>query len=352
MLNDRIEHRWLEAFREVFRLCKVADGEQVVILAESQSRALNVELAELALQSLGACVARITVPTPAQSAPVPVRSTGASQALNGQHAALAAIKAATLVVDCTVEGLLHAPQLPEILGAGARVMMVSNEHPDALERLVPREEDAVSARAAIKRCRAGERMLVTSQAGTDLTVDLSDARTGGVWGWADRPGMVSHWPGGIVVNFPRAGSVNGRLVMDVGDINLTFKRYLTSAVELIVENDFVTAINGTGTDADLMRRYLAAWGDREAYGVSHVGWGLNRRARYEALTMYDQRDLNGTELRAFAGNFLYSTGANEVAGRFTEGHFDLPLRGCTVKVDDVVVVEAGDLVEEPSGVAA
>ena len=27
--------------------------------------------------------------------------------------------------------------------------------------------------------------------------------------------------------------------------------------------------------------------------------------------MYDQRDTNGTELRAVAGNFLFSTGAND-----------------------------------------
>ncbi len=276
---------------------------------------------------------------------MPVRSTGASQALNGQSAALAALKASTLVVDLTVEGLLHAPQLPDILGAGARMLMVSNEHPDALERLVPRAEDEAVARAAIKACRAASSMHVSSKAGTDLTINLTDARTGGVWGWADKPGMLSHWPGGIVVNFPKPGSVNGRLVMDAGDINLTFKRYLVSPVELIIENDFVTAINGSGTDAELMRRYLAAWGDREAYGVSHVGWGLNERARYEALAMYDQRDTNGTELRAFGGNFLYSTGANEVAGRFTEGHFDLPVRNCTVTLDGRAVVEAGQLVK-------
>ncbi len=60
--------------------------------------------------------------------------------------------------------------------------------------------------------------------------------------------------------------------------------------------------------------------------------------------MYDQRDLNGTELRAFAGNFLYSTGANEVAGRFSEGHFDLPLRNCTIALDGEVVVSEGALV--------
>lgn len=29
---------------------------------------------------------------------------------------------------------------------------------------------------------------------------------------------------------------------------------------------------------------------------------------------------------AFAGNFLFSTGANEFARRFTDGHFDLPVR--------------------------
>ena len=50
------------------------------------------------------------------------------------------------------------------------------------------------------------------------------------------------------------------------------------------------------------------------------------------------------ELRAFAGNFLYSTGANEVAKRFTQGHFDLPMRNCTVQLDGVTVVDAGKVV--------
>ena len=73
---------------------------------------------------------------------------------------------------------------------------------------------------------------------------------------------------------------------------------------------------------------------------------LPAKARWDAMTFYDKRDCNGTELRAFAGNFLYSTGANEVAGRHTLGHFDLPMRGCTVRLDDTVVVQAGELVRE------
>jgi 2,5-dihydroxypyridine 5,6-dioxygenase len=61
------------------------------------------------------------------------------------------------------------------------------------------------------------------------------------------------------------------------------------------------------------------------------------------MALLDKRDFNGTELRAFAGNFLYSTGANEQAGRYTLGHFDLPMRHCTVQLDGEVVVREGQL---------
>jgi 2,5-dihydroxypyridine 5,6-dioxygenase len=343
MLQDRIEPQWLDAFESVFRLCKPAAGEPVCVLAESQSRPLNVELAQLALHRLGCRPFLLQLPSPAQSAPVPVRSTGASRALQGHPGAMAALAASPFIVDLTLEGLMHAPELPAILKAGSRVLVVSNEHPEALERLVPRPEDEAPVKAAVKRVRGAQRMTVRSKAGTDLRIAMAGATTVGVWGWTDRPGTLAHWPGGVLVSFPAAGTVNGRLVLDAGDVNLTFKRYLESPVALTIAEDHITAIEGTGTDAELMRRYLAAWGDPAAYAVSHVGWGMNPRARYEALAMYDRRDTNGTELRAYAGNFLFSTGANEFAGRFTEGHFDIPVRNCTIALDDVMVVDAGRL---------
>ncbi len=339
-----LEAPWLAAFEAVLRRCGVAPGLPLCLLAESRSRPVNLALAELAALRLGARPFRCVVPTPAQVAPVPVRSTGASRAVGGHPGVLAALKAAPLVLDLTLEGLLHAPELKEILAAGTRVMMISNEHPDALERLVPREEDEARVKAAVKRARAAREMRVTSAAGTDLTVRMEGAATAGVWGWTDRPGTVAHWPGGVVVSFPRAGGVRGTLVLDAGDANLTFKRYLERPVRLTLEEDHVTRIEGEGADAAMMRRYLEAWGDPAAYAVSHVGWGLNERARYEALAFYDREDTNGTELRCFAGNFLFSTGANEFAGRYTEGHFDIPVRGCTIALDGEPVVVEGRVV--------
>ena len=343
MLIERIEPKWIDAFAATFELCGVQPGDECIVLSESQSRRVNVELSELALARLGARVFHITVPTPAQTAPVPVRSTGASDAIGGRRAVIDALKQAVLVADCTVEGMLHSPELPEILGGGARVLMVSNEHPEMLERLVPDPALEAKVKAGTKMLRNASTMRVTSAAGTDLTIDVANAPAGSSWGYTSRPGTIAHWPGGLCLCFPPAGSVNGTLVMAPGDVNLTFKRYLESAIHMTIEDDYITDLHGDGMDAQLMESYMSAWGDREAYAVSHVGWGMNPAARWDSLAMYDKAQLNGTELRAFAGNFLYSTGANEVAGRHTLGHFDLPMRGCTVELDGTAVVVDGVL---------
>ncbi len=343
MFADRIEAKWIDAFCEIFEKCAVRPGDTAAILSETQSRALNVQIAELALLRLGALPFHVVVPTPRNPHPVPVRSTGASEAIGGIKPVVTALAQADFVVDCTLEGLMHAKETAEILKAGARILVISNEHPEALERM--RADPALEARvrAAAKMLRGSKRMTVKSAAGTDLMVDMQGAATVGVWGWTDRAGTLAHWPGGIVVSFPKAGSVDGTLVLDRGDVNLTFKRYLQDRIVLTLARDYVTRIEGEGPDAAMMRSYLEAWGDREAYAVSHVGFGMNPNARYEALAMYDQRDTNGTEIRAVAGNFLFSTGANEFAGRHTAGHFDIPVMRTTITVDDTVVVRDGVL---------
>ena len=270
---------------------------------------------------------------------MPIRSTGATDVIQQSKSVIQALSNAGFVVDRTVEGMLHAAELPQILKGGARVLMVSNEHPEALERLEPDEALEAKVKIGIKRLRGASEMRVTSEAGTDLTISLAGAVAGGGWGmWLRRIGKpLARRPVSV---FPAAGSVNGRLVLDRGDVNLTFKRYVDAPIGLSIEQDFVTDIEGSGVDADLMRSYFAAWGDRD---TSHVGWGMNTAARWDAMSMYDKNDFNGTELRAFGGNFLYSTGANEIAGRHTLGHFDLPLRGCDVSLDDDPVVKQGQL---------
>lgn len=340
------EWRYIEAFAAHLTRCRLASGETVVVLSESQSRDVLVETARLAAQSLGGRVIEVRLPTPSSEHPVPIRSTGASQAIAGHPGALAAMQHADLVIDCTVEGLLHAPELGQILGSGARVLMISNEHPDVFDRLVWDDDLARRVELGHRRLAAASEMRVTSAAGTDLTVTLAGSFTAGSSGLTNGPGSIAHWPGGLVLAFPAAGTVDGTVVLAPGDVNLTFNRYIETPVRLTITDDRIVEIGGDGVDAQLFRSYLSAFDDDDAYATSHVGWGMNPSARWDALALYDSSDVWGTELRAFAGNFLYSCGANETAGRFTAGHFDLPMRNCTVSLDGTPVVVAGTLVAE------
>ena len=341
-----VEWRYLRAFTAHFERCGLHEGEVVAVLSETQSRPTLVETARLAAQSLGGRVFDVVVPTPASRHPVPIRSTGASVAIEGNPAVIAALAAADLVIDCTVEGLLHARELGAILGGRARVLMISNEHPDTFDRLT--WDPDLPRRVALGHARldAGSELRVTSAAGTDLRVALAGAFTAGSTGLTNGPGTIAHWPGGLVLAFPAAHTVEGRVVLAVGDLNLTFNRHVRSPITLTIDDDHIVDIAGDGLDAELFRSYLAAFGDRESYATSHVGWGMNEAARWDHVELYDKRETWGTEARAFAGNFLYSTGANETAGRFTAGHFDLPMRHCTVAIDGEPVVVSGELVSD------
>ena len=351
MLSNAIESHWLEAFEAMLVLCAVKPRDTVCILSESQSRPVLLQLSQLAAARLRAQVFHIQIPTQPSKHPMPIRSTGASTAIAQIGPVVQTLASSTLVIDCTVEGLLHAAELPTILKGGARVLMVSNEHPEALCRLLPSSSDEAPVREAMKLLRATKKMIVTSDAGTALEILLQSGSqvspVGGVWGWASKPGQIAHWPGGLCLAFPRAGSVNGRLVLDAGDINLTFKEYLRDAVTLQIRDDYIHTIEG-GFEAERLRGTWATWeqieGAKHCYATSHVGWGLNRKARWDALSYYDKSDTNGTEQRAFAGNLLYSTGANETANRYTTGHFDFPIRGCTIELDGVAVVKQGQLI--------
>ena len=143
--------------------------------------------------------------------------------------------------------------------------------------------------------------------------------------------------------WPNEGGARGKIVIDVGDILLPQKLYVRSAIELTVENGYATRIDG-GVDAELLREYVASFKDPEAYAISHIGWGLQPRAHWTTLGLYDREATIGMDARAYEGNFLFSLGPNNEAG----GSRTLPhrhLRGCTVRLDGEDVVRQGRVLD-------
>lgn len=190
MLQESLEPAWVDAFETVLTRCAAARGDVVAVLSETQSRPVIPALARFAAQRMGCNVFSIELPTRFEGGP-PVRSTGASTAIGGLQQVVAALASSTIVVDCTVEGLMHAPELPAILLGGARVLYVSNEHPEALVRLLPADDLEPLVKDHVKRLRASRRMHVTSAAGTDLLISMENAACGGNWGYTVRPGRKS-----------------------------------------------------------------------------------------------------------------------------------------------------------------
>ena len=142
------------------------------------------------------------------------------------------------------------------------------------------------------------------------------------------------------------------VVIDRGDIVFPFKDYVQTPIHLRIEGGYIREIEGD-LDADFLREYMRQFNDPEAYAVSHLGWGLQPRARWSQLRLV-QGQTNGNDGRSFYGNFMFSTGPNTDAGgkRDTLCHLDIPMRRCSVSLDGRPMVIKGDVVAEGQRVSS
>ena len=332
-------------WREVLELCALRQDEGAIVLTGESSHPLNVDAAMRAAVSLGARPFRVELP------PVPPWQRGAEDRtvaagrtpLAGNPWALGALKQAGLIIDLL--GLLHSPEQVELLAGGTRMLMVV-EPPEVLAKMVPTREDKRRVLAANAALTAARSMRVTSRAGTDLRLDIGQFPTLPEYGYADVAGHWDHWPSGFLSTWPNEGSASGQVVIDVGDMLFPFKRYVeTAPITLRIEAGFITDIAG-GFEADYLKRHLASYDDPGAYAVSHVGWGLQPRARWTGLGMRDKAQSLGMDARAYYGNFLFSTGPNAEAGGGNDSacHVDIPMARCSLWLDGEPMLIDGDVV--------
>ena len=338
------DYEMVKAWQQVLTLSRLQAGQTVTVLTSAATHPQTLATALIATQAMGAVVNRLDLP-PVNGERALSRDALAylgTTPLTGNKAAIAALKESDLVLDLMT--LLFSPEQHEILASGTKILLAV-EPPEVLARLVPTEADRARGGAAA-RIGAAREMSVVSEAGTDLRCPLGEFPAISEYGFVDEPGRWDHWPSGFVLTWPNEGGARGKIVIDVGDILLPQKLYVRSAIELTVENGYATRIDG-GVDAELLREYVASFKDPEAYAISHIGWGLQPRAHWTTLGLYDREATIGMDARAYEGNFLFSLGPNNEAGgsRCTTCHIDIPLRGCTVRLDGEDVVRQGRVLD-------
>jgi 2,5-dihydroxypyridine 5,6-dioxygenase len=330
-----------ELFVLQYQLCKVREGEIVGIISEFGKKEAYVAAAVAAARQVGASPLVLTASSLSNPTLPPYKASNPEV-----PALLAGAGECDLIIDVTVGGLIHSDVRTRITGAGKRMLFVA-EPADVLQRLMGNTQVRSRVEAAADALRVGERMRVTSAAGTDFEVDISgpELPITRQWGYVDEPGRWDHWPSGFVACFPNDKTAQGRIVLNTGDVLLPWCRYVQEPVSLTIRDGYITAIEGEGVDAFVLRDYFARWNDPEVYALSHMGWGVHPAASWSALAAYDPHTLYGQELRSTEGNFMWSTGSNRFAKRETPAHLDVPMAGCTVRIDGRVLVDGGKLVQ-------
>jgi 2,5-dihydroxypyridine 5,6-dioxygenase len=254
--------------------------------------------------------------------------------------AVDALKQTDMLVDLTF--LLFSKEQFAIQDAGTRILTVVEPAP-LLARLMPTQELRERVEVGAELLRKAASMRITSPGGTDVTYRLGVYPTMSEYGYTDEPGRWDHWPAAFVFTGGADDGVDGTIVLSPGDVLLPFNTYVQAPVTITIEKGFVTDIRG-GLDAELLTSYIRSFDDPRGYGMSHVGWGLDERAQWHGLTQFPGG--MGMELRSFYGNVMFSIGPNNELGgpNDTPCHFDIPMRNCSLFLDDEPIVLDGDVV--------
>lgn len=299
-----------------------------------------------AAQQLGANAFQLNVPK--GGGPSDIALVGRT-ALAGNRPAIDALKSADIVIDLIF--LLFAPEQFEIMRAGVRILTVI-EDIEVMRRRFPTQDLRARVECGEKLLASAKVLRITSAAGTDVTYRLGKYPVVTEYGFTDQPGRWDCWPSGFLFTGAYDDGVDGTVVIDVGDILFPFRRYVELPIRLTIAKGFITSITGRGMDAALLRNYMESFHDPRAFAVSHIGWGLDDKANWHHFAVSNPS--LGTDVLAFYGNVLFSTGPNGELGGTNDTlcHFDIPLRNCTLTLDGETVVKDGQVVRSGMTVRA
>lgn len=316
-------------FTRHLEMCRVTDRETVLGFTDTQSNPAYGAALMAAARLLGAEYLQMTV--------------AADDEWMKSRVIVDAWKGCDLMAAMISTPWLYSRAHNDALDAGTRTLMIE-EPEDILARLFPTE-------VIRRRCEAGEGILkgalelrIASEAGTDLTLSMEGRPPVIQWGVSDQPGRWDHWPSGLVAVAPLETSAEGVLVIDRGDALLNPGCYVRSPITCRLREGRIVSIEG-GADANLMSGWFERARDDRAYAVSHIGWGCDDRADWNALGLRAWEGGGAMDVESYHGGMLIAFGSNcdrGLAGRNTvDFHFDIPTRNHDFFVDGRQVIDRG-----------
>ena len=307
------------AGRIVEKAAGVRAGEKVLVVTDTAKLKIAEALGAAALARGAEVISSVMVPTN----------------LHGNEVSsmvVAAMGAADVCLAPTTHSFTHTKGFKAALESGTRILLLRGITEDIMLHGAA-TADYEEVRDLTVRLRdllgGASKVHVSSEAGTDLRMDLTKRPAFGLYGMALEPGTFAAMPDGEAAISPVEGSASGRITFDHAMDGLGF---LDRPIEIKVTGGRALEIQG-GRSADDLRRIVEEGGDG-ADNIAEFAIGTNPKARLVG-NMAEDKKLLGSVHVALGDNF--TLGGTVVSPIHLDGVILRP----TVEVDGKTVIEGG-----------
>ena len=248
----------------------------------------------------------------------------------------AAMKEADIVLIPVSYSVTHTYAVREAAENGARLLVMTDFTEDMLIHGGIEgnfKEIKPVCKAVADAFANGDKVHLTTPAGTDLWMDISGRRGNALYCVVE-PGEFSTIPTVEANVSPIEGSANGVIVADASIPYLGIG-VLDEPVVVEVKDGFITKITG-GRQAEVLKKDLASHNDPNSYNIAELGVGLNPACIMCGIMLEDE---------GVIGTAHIGIGTNITLGGNTKAscHYDLLMWMPRIEVDGKVIVD-GDKV--------
>jgi leucyl aminopeptidase (aminopeptidase T) len=248
-----------------------------------------------------------------------------------------AVQASKLIlVFCS--GIGRDPAMMDARAKGTRTLSTNVK---GIEEYVIRAVLDIDVKAMIRNSELVKKLWeeaeegrVTTSQGTDVSFELKPRIASVGDGALSKDGEDDFFPGAQVNIAVVEKTFNGTIVVDASD---GLQGLIHNPYTLRVEKGVITAVEG-GSEAEVVRSWLASCNDEKVYQHSHMSIGMNPQAGISGNLIEDERKLGALD---FGWGFQYPALGGTTG--YSPYHWDIMLAAPSIYLDGKPMTENGQL---------
>jgi 2,5-dihydroxypyridine 5,6-dioxygenase len=321
-MNNSAIPEIMNLYKHQLKMSNLKPGETCLVVTDTAYNPVYPDACMGAASELGAEVIKITLPYNS----LPSRSLGA------------AISDVDLIVSNSSHRLHYSAEIRKALDRGARALM-AGQNLQVMSRLKGDNDVMRRSKEGAALMRKHSLIRICSDKGTDLVMERGNRPVLANYGLADIPGHLDFWGGGMVQTAQLEGTLEGTLVLDVGDHMFYLGRYVSSPVRIKFKEGRVMDIQGE-LDAFMLRKHLESFNEESAWMAGHTSWGTDHRALWTVSSPMDAESYYGNvQIEIGSNNDVVFQGKNR-----SKAHLGHCMLNCSLYLDDLLVIDHGKFV--------